>query len=146
MTSLISSSALQLDIQNFQSKVDLNKEKDQENISQYTYRYRILKTVLLIFAWITFGANNEIIGSTYEDLRISLGLDYKGISTALVIKSVGSFIMLLFSGVLYDKLSNYADLLMAISGFFLLLRKKFNYSIFFDLFMHIISSYEQLTS
>ena len=126
--SLIVSSTHQLDIQNFQSKTSRKNKPDLEsqcNISRYSMRYRILKTVLLIFAWISFGLNNEIISSTYEDLRISLSLNYDGISTAIVLRGIGLFIMMFFSGYLYDKLSNYSDLLMAISGFFLVLRKKY---------------------
>lgn len=128
MTSLIASSAIQLDIQVFQSKVEINKDHPNE-ISKYTYRYRILKTVLLIFAWISFGINNEIIASTYEDLKILLNLNYNGIATALVLNSVGFLCTMFISGYLYDRFSSHAELLMAISGFFLVTRKIYFYLI-----------------
>ncbi len=128
MTSLISASTVQLDIQSFQSKVDLSKsvhgaEKTPQIYEKYTYRYRYLKTALMIVAWISFGMNNEIIATTYEDLRVLLNLNYNGFATALVFQSVGMLITMFFSGYLYDKFSNYSELLMAISGFFVVARK-----------------------
>lgn len=123
MTSLIASSTVQLDIQAFQSKATLNKDLPAEEISKYTLEYRVVKTCLMIAAWIAFGANNEIIGSTYEDLRIMLNLNYGGISNALVIKGCGTLGTMFVSGMLYDRLAGYAELLMAISGFMLVMRK-----------------------
>jgi len=67
--------------------------------------------------------NNEIISTTYEDLRILLNLNYNGIATALVYQSIGQFSTMFFSGYLYDRFSNYAELLMVISGFFVVARK-----------------------
>lgn len=125
--SLIVSSTHQLDIQHFHSKISLRNDLvSLSNISRYSMKYRVLKTILLTFAWISFGLNNEIISSTYEDLRISLSLNYDGISTAMVNRGIGMLIMMFFSGYLYDKFSNYAELLMAVSGFFLVLRKIIN--------------------
>jgi hypothetical protein len=77
----------------------------------------------MIAAWVAFGVNNEVIGSTYEDLRLMLNLNYNGISTALVLKGMGTLGATFVSGILFDKLSGYADLLMAISGFFMVMRK-----------------------
>lgn len=115
--SLLTSSTVQLDIENFQSKVELNKKQSIEVVSKYTTKYRVIKTCLLISAWIAFGLNNELIGSAYEDLRILLELDYNGISTAQVVKSIGMLTTMFFTGVLYDNMKAYTDLLMAISFF-----------------------------
>ena len=115
--SLLTSSTVQLDIENFQSKVELNKKQSIEVVSKYTTKYRVIKTCLLISAWIAFGLNNELTGSTYEDLRILLELDYNGISTAQVVKSIGMLTTMFFTGVLYDNMKAYTDLLMAISFF-----------------------------
>ena len=115
--SLLTSSTVQLDIENFQSKVELNKKQSMEVVSKYTTKYRVVKTCLLISAWIAFGLNNELTGSTYEDLRILLELDYNGISTAQVVKSIGMLTTMFFTGVLYDNMKAYTDLLMAISFF-----------------------------
>lgn len=89
---------------------------------KYTFTYRILKTLLLIFAWISFGINNEMIGSTLEDLKILVNLNYESISFGLVLRGFGTLSMMLVSGVLYDKLSAYAELIMAISSFILTFR------------------------
>lgn len=122
MTSLIASSTVQLDIQTFASKAELNKGRERaEEISKYTLKYRVIKTCLMIVAWIAFGANNEIIGSTYEDLRIMLNLNYNGISNALVIKGIGTLGTMFVSGMLYDRVAGYAELLMACSGFMLVM-------------------------
>ncbi len=117
---MIVSSTLELNNQKFD--VGSKNETIIKPIDKYSLRYRILKTILLITAWISFGMNKEIIGSTLEDLRIYLKLNYNGISFGLVIRNLGTLFMMLFSGYLYDKLTNYADLLMAISGLFLAFR------------------------
>ena len=92
------------------------------NRNRYSKKYRIFKTALLIVAWISFGLNNEIIGSTYEDLRVQLSLDYKLMSAAIVLRLSGFLVMTPISGILYDKFPKYADLIMAISSFFLAFR------------------------
>jgi hypothetical protein len=90
---------------------------------KYTYLYRIVKTCLLVLAWVSFGINNEIVGSTLEDLRILLNSNYENISLALELRGLGYLIFVLFSGVFYDKFSDYADLIMAIASFFFAFRK-----------------------
>ena len=106
------------------------EDKDQEEhdeklvdlTEKYTLTYRIIKTLLLILAWVSFGINAEIIGSTYEDLRILFGLNYESVSFVLVVRNIGFLVTICFSGILYDKFSKYAELIMAISGFFLVFR------------------------
>jgi MFS family permease len=88
--------------------------KSDKNLDRYTFKYRILKTMLLILAWICFGLNNEIIGPTFEDLRILLDLNYQLISTLLVIRFVGYLIGIFVSGLIFERFKNYSELLMAI--------------------------------
>ena len=90
---------------------------------KYTYLYRIVKTCLLVLAWVSFGINNEIVGSTLEDLRILLDSNYENISLALELRGLGYLIFVLFSGYLYDNFKEYSDLIMAIASFFFAFRK-----------------------
>ena len=107
--------------------VEREKRDPSKKLDKYTLVYRIIKTCLLVFAWVSFGINNEIVGSTFEDLRILLNLNYEFISFGLVLRGFGYLIMILFSGFLYDKLSAYADLIMAISSFVFAMRKLINF-------------------
>ena len=101
-----------------------HEKKDIVDLTKkYSTTYRILKTLMLFLAWISFGINSEIIGSTLEDLKILLNLNYETVSFGLTIRNIGFLVTICFSGILYDKLSKYAELIMAISGFFLILRK-----------------------
>ena len=123
MALLLSSSNLQLGDQTAEN-TKCEKTFEQEPVPRYTYRYRILKTILMTIARVSLGMNVEIIGSTYEDLRISKDFSYDDISTALVSRGTGMIVTMFFCGFFFDKLSEYADLLMALSGILLALRKK----------------------
>ena len=104
-------------------KNERNNKKENPDTTKYTTLYRIVKSLLLILAWFSFGINNEIIGTTLEDLRILLTLNYESISLGLVFRAVGYLIATSFSGILYDRLSKYAELLMAISSLLMSIRK-----------------------
>lgn len=95
------------------------------SIEKYTFNYRVLKTVILIMAWISFGLNFEIIGSTLEDLKIYLDVDYKSVSFSLVNRSIGYLLVISFCGIIFDRYSNYSDLIMAICCLFIAIRKLF---------------------
>jgi fucose permease len=105
-------------IENDQNQANNNLEKNK-----YTFKYRLLKTFLLIGAWISFGINNEIVGSTFEDLKIFLNINYQMASFALVVRAGGYLLMVIFSGLIYDKFSSYSETLMAISSILMALRK-----------------------
>jgi len=119
---------------------DFDPKKKLKQTDKYTFVYRIVKTCLLVFAWIVFGINNEIVGSTFEDLRIlirsseastsnnetinaTMVNDYHRISFGLELRGVGYLIMMFAAGVIYDKLAAYADLIMGISSFVFAFRK-----------------------
>ena len=108
------------------SKYETKEEK--LNVTKaYSLKYRIFKTLLLILAWISFGVNNEIISSTLEDLRILLNLNYERVSFLLVVKSIGYLVTICFSGILYDRLSKFSEMIMSISCLLKILRNlKFN--------------------
>ena len=90
----------------------------QEVRTLYSFKYRIVKTIVLILAWIILGLNQEIIGSTMEDLKIYLNVDYYTINLITGIRQIGSLIATCVSGALLDKFSNYAESILAISCLF----------------------------
>ncbi|CAF0745945.1 unnamed protein product [Brachionus calyciflorus] len=92
--------------------------KSQGAESLYSFKYRIIKTIVLILAWITYGLNQEIIGSTMEDLKIYLNVDYHTINLIIGIRQIGALIGTCISGAIVDKFSNYAELILAISCLF----------------------------
>lgn len=108
---------------NFDNEFDENEEEVHE-IDRYTTKYRLIKTVLLTLAWVSFGLNNELVGPTFEDLKILLSLNYQKISLALVLKNVGYLVMVPISGVILDKFSKYADLIMAVCSILYAIRNK----------------------
>ena len=118
---MIISSTLELNLQKYERHNIINSNEEVKN--KYSSNYRVLKTFLLFIAWVSFGMNNELIGPTFEDLKILLNLTYDGISTGLVIRLMGTLSMMFLSGYIYDNMSYYADLLMALSGFLMVLRK-----------------------
>jgi fucose permease len=95
----------------------------QASPSLYSFRYRLFKTTLLILAWISFGMNFELIGSTLEDLKLFLAVDYQAVSSNLVARNVGYLLFVFLSGYLLDKYANYSDLLMAVSSICFAFRK-----------------------
>ena len=125
MSRLLTQSMLSLEINRYQEKSDTDTKKavKKDDISKYSSQYRVQKTVFLIIARISMGVIVDMISSTYEDLRILLDLNYDGISKVLVIRGLGMLIMMFFSGVIFDKFSRHAELIMAIGGLFVSLRK-----------------------
>ena len=92
---------------------------------RYSLTYRLVKTFLMIATWIAFGLTMEIVGPTFEDLKIRLNLSYKEISFALVLRAVGYIAFAFFSGLFLDKLSKYAEFVMAGATVLRCLRKFF---------------------
>lgn len=88
--------------------------------SRYSMKYRIIRSIFLIYSWISLGFNMELIGPCLEDLRILLGVNYQSISFALIVRNIGYLSLTLISGYIHDKLGNYTDLLMAISNLFII--------------------------
>ena len=104
---------------------------------RYTFKYRIIKTSLMILAWIAYGLTIEIIGPTFEDLRVRLGMSYKDLSFSLVLRSFGYLVFTFLTGLVLDKLGKYVDLIMAVASVFRCLR---NYSFYLDFSYIIIKS------
>ena len=98
---------------------NLKKHQHDPNLldDRFTLKYRVLKTFLLIFAFVSFGLNFELIGPTLEDLRMLLDLSYPDISLALVLRNVGYLILTLLLGLFIGNLTNRQDLLMASASF-----------------------------
>ncbi|CAF0745904.1 unnamed protein product [Brachionus calyciflorus] len=86
--------------------------------SLFSFKYRIIKTLVLILAWISYGINQEIIGSTMEHLKIYLNVDYPTVNLIIGIRRIGALIGTCISGAIVDKFSNYAELILAISCLF----------------------------
>jgi hypothetical protein len=94
-----------------------------ETTMGYTMRYRILKTLLLVAAWISFGMNFEVIGSTLEDLKLYLNVDYRSVSFNLVVRNIGYLTVISFAGYLFDRFNHYSDLFMCLSSVCFAIRK-----------------------
>ena len=94
----------------------LSTAKRRNKIDKYSTRYRIFKTLLLILAWISYGLNYEIISPTLEDLKVYLDVNYSSLSFGLVLRNIGYLGLTLFFGLILDKVSSYAELLMGISS------------------------------
>jgi hypothetical protein len=88
-------------------------KKRQATANNYSLRYRIAKTIFMVFAWISFGMNSGLLGLALEDLKILLQTNYKDIVLSLVIRNIGYIVVTTFIGLVFDKLSGYSDLLMA---------------------------------
>jgi FHS family Na+ dependent glucose MFS transporter 1 len=97
------------------------KLKEMEK-NPYTMKYRIFKTLLMIFAWVSFGINLELIGTALEDLRILLNVDYQQMSFALSSRSTSYMIVTLIIGLVMDKLIKYSELLMAVAKLLIIIR------------------------
>ena len=96
---------------------------NEASSSKITMRFRILKTLLLVGAWISFGMNFEVIGSTLEDLKLFLNVDYHKVSFNLVLRNTGYLVMVFFSGILFDRFPKYSDLFMCLSSVIFAVRK-----------------------
>lgn len=96
---------------------------NEASSSKITMRFRILKTLLLVGAWISFGMNFEVIGSTLEDLKLFLNVDYHRVSFNLVLRNTGYLVMVFFSGILFDHFPKYSDLFMCLSSVIFAVRK-----------------------
>ncbi len=102
--------------------IDEKSEVTFSATEKYSFKYRMIKTSLLILAWISFGLQNELVGPTYEDLKILLGINNEQISFALTLKAFASLITVPIGGILLDKFSGYADFFMAVCCLFMSLR------------------------
>lgn len=89
-----------------------NRRKDEK----YTMKYRFVKTVVLILAWVSLGINLEMIGPTLEDLKIYLNIDYTTISLALILRNCSYMGMTILFGLFINKLNNYYEIVMACSS------------------------------
>jgi fucose permease len=116
----------------FDSFDDVFENDVQDTNDQYTARYRILKSILMILAWISFGINMELTGSAFEDLKILLNVNYQNIAFTLVVRSIGYILMTLTIGLFMDKILNYSDLLMAGAKLLIIIRKLFIYTFLSD--------------
>ena len=88
----------------------------------YSFKYRIVKTVLLIFSWIASGLSMEVVGPTFEDLRVNFDLSYTDLALGLVLRASGFLVFTFLSGLIIDKLTKYTDSIMAISGLIRVIR------------------------
>jgi fucose permease len=99
----------------FTSTTSLNTSSN-DNSSLYTMNYRVVKTALLVTAWISFGLNYEMIGPTFEDLKVYLAINYSMISFGLVLRNFGYLTLSLVFGALFDRISKFSELFMAIAS------------------------------
>lgn len=86
------------------------------NTNMYTSNYRIFKTVFLIFSFIAYGLNFEMIGPTLEDLKVFLDVNYSTISFGLVLRNLGYMVLTLVLGIFIDRISKFSEFLMSFSA------------------------------
>jgi hypothetical protein len=97
------------------STASLNASQN-DNSNLYTMNYRMMKTALLVVAWISFGLNYEMIGPTFEDLKVYLDINYSMISFGLVLRNLGYLSLSLVFGAFFDKVSKYSELFMSVAS------------------------------
>jgi hypothetical protein len=117
----ISDDNIELDLHRYSSLDHLtrNNKSKSSNSKLAFINYRLIKTFLLILTWISFGLNFELIGSTMEDLKIYLDVNYSKYSFGLVLRNTGYLTLTFLLGFILDKLTSYADILMALSSLIL---------------------------
>ena len=104
---------------------------------EYSKKYRILKTLLVICSWISLSFNVEMIGPSLEDLKILLSTNYQQIAFSVIIKNIGYLSMIMISGYLLERFSNYTETLMGIANLFIVIRK-LKVFFFIDRFLSIL--------
>ena len=100
-----------------------SRYRNESSRDKYSTRYRFIKTIMMILAWIAFGIVCEIFSPALEDLKIYLNVDYNTLSFLMILKSFSYLCVITLGGVLFDKFYLYTDLLMFISTLFLIIRK-----------------------
>jgi hypothetical protein len=116
-SSILSEDNVEVDPANATTDELLDPSFINETDSKYTIRYRFVKTALLIFAWIVYSLNYEMIGPTFEDLKHFMNVNYSYISFAIVLRNVGFFTVTLLLGLVFDRISRFSESFMAISSF-----------------------------
>ena len=107
--------------------VDENSKNENEIIKlKYTFRYRVVKTILFHCAYLSLGLICELYSVTFEDLRILLDINYQQSSNLFIIKVIGYVASIPLIGFIIDSYLNYADLLTSLALLGLALRKCFS--------------------
>jgi hypothetical protein len=108
------------DEENEGTEVDV--ENSDNNTSMYSKKYRVVKTLLLLFAFIVYGLNFEMVGPTLEDLRIQMNVNYTEISFGLVLRNLSFLVFsLMFGIVILNRITQYSDMLMALAFLMIML-------------------------
>lgn len=89
----------------------------------YSPGYRIFKTILFMFAYISLGVNNEIFSVVFEDLKILFNINYKQMASMMIAKSVGFVICLAIVGLILERFIKYSDIFICVSTFVISLGK-----------------------
>jgi hypothetical protein len=99
---------------------------NETQLNPYSSKYRILKTIFMFIAWISFGLNQELARLTLEDLRIFLNTNYQGVSFVILMRFFGAMVIVVFAGLIMDKFCKYTEILMAIGKLLMATRKLTN--------------------
>lgn len=130
----------------FENETTLNKHNNRRKDDKYTINYRIVKTIVLILAWVSLGVNLEMIGPTLEDLKIFLNIDYSTISIALILRNVSYLGVTVVFGLFLQKFTNYYELIMAFSSATMALgKKKRNLSKFYKIIFEFFLFFSKLS-
>ena len=103
------------------SNENLSLKKEKAN--PYSRKYRILKTVLLVLAWVSYGIIQEMPRTTLEDLRILLNTNYSDTSLFMIAKNIGYLLSTILVGILLDKFLTRADTIIAFGKLFMVSSK-----------------------
>ncbi len=106
-----------------------NRYETENSKEKYSSKFRFIKTCLMIVTWIAFGVVCEVFSPALEDIKTHLQIDYNRLSFLTSLKQSSYLIVILLGGVLFDKFSFYADLIMGCASILLVVRM-------FFLFLH----------
>jgi hypothetical protein len=107
-------------------------ESTHHAANNYSYKYRVFKTVFLVFAWISYGINSETTRISFEDLKILLDTNYYYISLVMIMRDVGFLFTTLFVGILMDRWLKYSDLFMAFAKLLMITGKPLSILKYFE--------------
>jgi hypothetical protein len=99
-----------------------NRYEVENSKEKYSSKFRFIKTCSMIATWIVFGMVCEVFGPATEYLKAYLQIDYNRLSFLTTLKQSSFLIVILLGGVLFDKFSFYADLIMCCASILLIVR------------------------
>ncbi|XP_033763195.1 sodium-dependent glucose transporter 1B-like [Pecten maximus] len=98
-----------------QSKEAAITGKEKLTKDEETTFSKAIRTMVLVFVWISMGTYMEINGPTLKDLILRTGSSYEDVTGAVSGRSVGKFVGVVIGGLITDRFGRYCDLFIAVS-------------------------------